>query len=93
MRERLIEQKLRNGVRIKGGLALKFISPGTAGVPDRIVLLPDGKVFFVELKAPGKYMSPKQIKMAGVFARLGHQVRVINSMEDVQEFLDEISAQ
>ncbi len=90
MREQLIEQKLRTTVRAKGGLALKFVSPGTVGVPDRIVLMPGGRVYFVELKAPGNHMSPKQVKMAEVFSRLGYQVRVIDSMEKVKGFIDEV---
>lgn len=90
MRERQIEIKLRDEVKARGGLALKFVSPGTAGVPDRIVLIPDGRLYFVELKAPGKIMSPKQLKMAAVLERLGHKVRVIDSIEQVKEFMDEI---
>ena len=65
MRERQIEQKLRNEIKAKGGLALKFVSPGMAGVPDRIVFTADGRVFFVELKAPGRHMTPKQVKNGG----------------------------
>jgi hypothetical protein len=90
MLERLIEQKLRLAVKAKGGLALKFVSPGTAGVPDRIVLAPDGRVFFVELKAPGGILSPKQVKMVRTLFGLGHIVLVINSLEQVKEFMDEI---
>jgi len=91
MRERQIEQKLRNGVKAKGGLALKFVSPGTVGVPDRIVLVSGGRIYFVELKAPGKLLSPKQVKIAEVFERLGHKVKVIDSLEQVGMFMDEIS--
>jgi hypothetical protein len=88
MRERQIEIKLRDAVKVRGGLALKFTSPGTAGVPDRIVLTPDGRVFFVELKAPGKSLSPKQVKMAAVLERLGHKVWVIDSVEKVKGFVE-----
>ena len=90
MQERQIEIKLRDAVKARGGLALKFVSPGTAGVPDRIVLIPDGRLYFVELKAPGKTLSPKQVKMAAVLERLGHKVRVIDSTQQVKEFVDEI---
>ncbi|MDR3539582.1 MAG: VRR-NUC domain-containing protein [Desulfosporosinus sp.] len=90
MREKVIERKLRESVKAKGGLALKFTSPGTAGVPDRIVFAPDGRVFFVELKAPGKNMTPRQLKMSVVLEGLGHEVRVIDSMEKVKAFVDEI---
>ncbi len=90
MRERQIEQKLKNEVLAKGGLALKFVSPGTVGVPDRIVLVPDGGVYFVELKAPGQKPSPKQVKIAKLLSGLGHEVRVIDSMAKVKEFVNEI---
>ena len=53
MREKTIEAKLVKAVRIMGGLAPKFVSPGFDGVPDRLVLLPKGKIAFIELKAPG----------------------------------------
>lgn len=88
MRERQIELNLRKAVKSIGGLALKFVSPGMAGVPDRIVLTPKGGVFFVELKAPGKSMSAKQVKMVAVLGRLGHKVWVIDSLEKVKEFVE-----
>ena len=53
MREKTIEQKLVQAVKAKGGIAPKFVSPGFSGVPDRLILLPDGKCGFVEVKAPG----------------------------------------
>lgn len=90
MLEQQIEQKLRIAVKAKGGLALKFVSPGTAGVPDRIVMIPGGRLYFVELKAPGKHLSPKQVKMVEVLERLGHKVRVIDSTQQVKEFMDEL---
>ena len=52
--EKIIERKLVQAVHLMGGLALKFISPGFDGVPDRVVLLPGGKMAVVVLKAPGK---------------------------------------
>jgi hypothetical protein len=90
MLEKTIEDKLCELIRAKEGLALKFVSPGTVGVPDRLILLPDGRVYFVELKAPGKKPSAKQAKMAEVLTRLGHPVRIIDSMEGVKEFMNEI---
>ena len=58
MREKTIEQKFRAAVKAAGGLAVKFTSPGFDGVPDRLALLPDGKMAFVEVKAPGKKPRP-----------------------------------
>ena len=62
MNERDIEARFRKAVKDAGGLALKFISPGYAGVPDRIVLMPGGMMCFVELKAPGEKMRPLQMR-------------------------------
>ena len=53
MTEKYIEQKLMAAVKDMGGIAFKFTTPGINGVPDRLVLLPHGKLVFVELKAPG----------------------------------------
>ena len=58
--ERDIEQRLVKAVKAKGGLAPKFVSPGFDGVPDRIVLLPRGRIAFVELKAKGRKMRPSR---------------------------------
>ena len=60
MREKTIEQKLVQAVKAKGGIAPKFVSPGFSGVPDRLILLPDGKCGFVEVKAPGEKPRPLQ---------------------------------
>ena len=75
-------------VREHGGLALKFISPGTAGVPDRLVLLPGGRAVFVELKAPGKKLRPLQQKRKAQLQALGFRVYVIDSKEAIQQFIE-----
>lgn len=54
MRESVVEKKFAAEVKKRGGLAVKFVSPGFNGVPDRLVLFPGGRLAFVELKAPGK---------------------------------------
>ena len=54
MREKIIEEKLTKTVKQNGGVCWKFTSPGMAGVPDRIVLMPGGRIAFVEVKAPGE---------------------------------------
>ena len=60
MQEKYIEQKLVAAVKSMGGMAPKFVSPGIDGMPDRIVLLPMGRIAFVECKATGKKMRPLQ---------------------------------
>ena len=72
--EKEIEQKLVNIVKRHGGLCLKWICPGWAGVPDRIVLLPGGKVIFVELKRPkGSVISSRQKWWADKLKVLGFE--------------------
>lgn len=87
MREAAIERRLKRKVEAAGGKALKFVSPGWAGAPDRIVLLPGGRVVFVELKAPGKKPRPIQLKRHEELKALGFEVEVIDSPEGVDEFM------
>lgn len=87
MKERDIEAYLRTKVKAAGGAAYKFISPGNVGVPDRLVLLPGGKVTFVELKAPGKKPTPLQLRQQQRIQALGFHVLVLDSKEGVDKFL------
>lgn len=90
MREKDIEQILIRKVKKRDGLALKFISPNVNGVPDRLVLLPKGKIAFVELKAPGKKMRPLQIKRKTQLESLGFLVYCIDRKEEIEGVIDEI---
>ena len=86
MRERTIEKYFREQVQKREGRALKFISPGLPGVPDRIVLY-SGKVWFVEMKAPGRVATPLQKKVHDWFLQVGFPVTVLDSHESVQAWL------
>lgn len=90
MRENAIERQLAMAVKKMGGMAVKFVSPGLDGVPDRIVLLPDKKMAFVELKAPGKKLRPLQQKRRRQLEALGFPVYVIDGAEQIGGVLDEI---
>ena len=90
MGEKHIERKLVEKVRKCGGLALKFVSPGLAGVPDRLVLMPEGRACFVELKAPGQEMRPLQLKRKEMLESLGFRVYCIDSTEKIGGVIDEI---
>ena len=92
MREREIEEYLRLGVKRLGGIAFKFTSPGNAGVPDRIVIVPGGDVYFVELKAEGKRenLSPLQRNFINKLKNLNCDARVIASFKEVDEFIEEV---
>ena len=63
MREKTIEQHLVKAVKNSGGIAPKLVSPGFDGMPDRLVLLPRGKIGFVEVKVPGKEPRPLQVSI------------------------------
>lgn len=91
MREATVERKLVEGVKKAGGQAWKFVSPGRSGVPDRIVLLPGGRVIFVELKTDTGKLSKLQIVCIRLLRELGFDARVLFGVSDVEEFLDEIS--
>lgn len=90
MREKTIEQKLSLMVKRQGGICPKFVSPGFDGMPDRIVLLPGGRMAFVEVKAPGKKPRPLQTSRHNLLRRLGFRVYVLDSEEQIGEILDEI---
>lgn len=91
MRERQIEQRLVAAVRKRHGLCPKWVSPGLDGVPDRIVLLPKGRMAFVEVKAPGKKPRPLQTARHEMLRRLGFKVYVLDDPEQIGGILDEIS--
>lgn len=90
MLEKTVEKTLLMKVRERGGLAFKFVSPGMAGVPDRVVLLPDGKMAFVELKAPGKKPRALQRYRMKQIEDLGFRVAVLDEIEKIEPFLDEL---
>lgn len=90
MYESTVERRLVRAVERSGGLALKFISPGRAGVPDRLVCLPGARVVFVELKAPGGRPRPLQLKRTEELRALGFEVRVIDGPQAVDDFVREV---
>ena len=92
MRERAIEEKLVQAVRTEGGLAPKFTSPGFDGVPDRLVLLPGGKIAFIELKVPGKTLRPLQVRRKRQLETLGFSVYCIDGVEQSGGILSEIQS-
>ena len=89
MREADIEKRLTRGIKSIGGRCWKFISPGLAGVPDRIILLPGGRIAFAELKAPGEKERPLQEWVQDQLRRLGFTVY---STVDTPEAVDRVLA-
>ena len=90
MRERDVERKLINVVKAAGGICPKWVAPGFAGIPDRIVLMPGGKIAFVEVKAPGEKARPLQLSRHELLRRLGFKVFVLDNVEKIGGIIDEI---
>lgn len=82
-----IEKYLVSEVKKLGGTAYKFASPGHAGVPDRLCLLPNGTIFFVELKATGKTTRPLQEREILRIRAYGQRVYVVDSRKRTDEIL------
>lgn len=92
MREREIERKLVSAVKSRGGICPKFVSPGFDGMPDRVVLLPHGKLGFVEVKRPGEKPRPLQIARHRLLRKLGFLVFVLDGEEQIGGMIDEIQS-
>lgn len=92
MRESTVEHRLVTEAKKRGGIALKFVSPGIDGVPDRLVLLPDGKFAFVEVKAPGKQLRPLQVRRIEQLRALGYLAYCLDHPDQIGGILDEIQS-
>ncbi|NLK23265.1 MAG: VRR-NUC domain-containing protein [Clostridiales bacterium] len=92
MRESTVESFLNKKVKEKKGLSLKFVSPGLDGVPDRIILLRNGKIAFAEIKASGKKLRIMQLKRKAQIESLGFKVFVIDNIEMIEGVLNEIQS-
>ena len=86
MNEKLLERKLRDGVKKLGGIALKFGTEHHTGMPDRIVLMPGGQTSFVETKTTGKKPTLLQTKCLDMLSDFGFKAVVIDSQEKLDEF-------
>lgn len=92
MRESAIEKHLVKAVKESGGLAIKLVSPGWAGIPDRLILMPGGKLAFVELKAPGYTLRPLQVRRKRQLETLGFSVYCVDSVMQIGGMISEICA-
>lgn len=89
MRERRVETALTSAVKARGGWAVKLL-PSVSGLPDRLVLLPGGRIFFVELKAPNKRPTVHQTVVHRRLKELGFEVAVLSSPEMVKDWVTNI---
>ena len=86
--EKRVERHLVESVKGLGGMCLKFVSPGTAGVPDRLIILPPGRIIFAELKTDTGKLSKIQERTIGEMIKRGADVRVLYGLKDVKDFID-----
>ena len=87
MQEKEVEKYLRDQIEKMGGMCLKFISPGNAGVPDRIVLLPGGRVWFIEIKTDKGRVRPLQRWWQRRLRDVGIPSRIIKGRTEAEVFI------
>lgn len=92
MKEATIERKLVSAAKLRGGICPKWVSPGYDGAPDRIVLLPGGKIGFVEVKALGEKPRPLQLARHNLLRQLGFKVYILDGTDQIGVILDEIQS-
>lgn len=85
--EKLLEARLVREIEARGGKALKYTSQFHRGIPDRICLLPGGRIFFVELKTTGKKPTKLQTHAMEQLRQLGFESKVIDCTTDLETFL------
>jgi len=88
--EKALEKRLRETVKKRGGLAIKIWCLSFTGFPDRIVLMPGARIFFVELKDTGKELSPVQAVVHAQLIKFGFDTRLIDTNEKLNDLFREI---
>lgn len=91
MNEKLLEKNLREEIKKLGGIALKFIPTYFIGAPDRLVLMPNGKVYWVELKSSNQKLREIQKTRRKQLQKLGFKVFKVDSQESLNSLLREVS--
>ena len=92
MREIIVERKLITAVKKRGGICPKWVCPGCDGMPDRMVLLPNGKIGFVEVKAPGEKPRALQLARHRMLRKLGFLVFVLDDPQQIGGILDVVQS-
>lgn len=90
MKEKTIEQKLVNEIKLLKGLCLKLSCPGFSGMPDRLILLPKGKIGFVEVKRKGEKPRPLQVSRHKLLIALGFKVFLLDDTKQIKRIIETI---
>lgn len=93
MLEKELEKMLANEVKKRGGRTWKWVAPGNTGVPDRIVVLPGGKVGFVEVKQKGKHPRADQRVQIGRLVGLGCEVHILDDPMAIADVIAKIGGE
>lgn len=88
--EKVVERKLVEAVKANGGMCIKLLCDQLTGLPDRMCLFPNHKIVFVELKTTGRKPKRIQLFMHDKLRALGFRVEVIDSIEGVEQFMNNI---
>lgn len=88
--EKVVERKLVEAVKANGGMCIKLLCDQLTGLPDRMCLFPNHKIVFVELKTTGRKPKRIQLFMHDKLRALGFRVEVIDSIEGVEQFINNI---
>jgi len=88
MYEKTLEQKLVNETKNNKGLCFKLSCPGFAGMPDRLLLFPEGRLAFVEVKRRGQVPRPLQLSRHRLLKKLGFKVFVLDDKEQIKEIIE-----
>lgn len=88
--EKEIEKRLTTKLKNLGCLVYKFISPNNAGVPDRIVIYPGGRVDFIELKTLSGRLSPLQAAQIDKLKRKGANVDIVVGLAGADDYVERV---
>lgn len=91
MKEKEIEQKLVRKIKALKGLCLKLSCPSFAGMPDRLILLPRGRIGFVEVKRKGEKARPLQVSRHKLLNKLGFKVFILDDENQINKIIEEIT--
>lgn len=92
MLERTVEKTLKQATERHGGICLKIDATHMTGIPDRLVLLPNGKHAFVETKAPGQKPRPIQLRRHDQLRAIGHRVYTLDNTQEIERLIREIQS-
>ena len=91
--EKAVERKLVEMCKENGALCIKLLTYQFIGLPDRICLFPNGIVVFVELKSTGEKPRKIQLSVHKKLRELGFRVEVIDTIEDVESLVYELTCE